>query len=310
MADIQRLTMHPAMPDGHALKGVLLVVAAVFMFALADVATKHLTMLYAVPLVVALRYLVNLVLLVAVLGPKHGRGLWRTQRTALVVLRGLCLAVGSLTMGLALRTMPVGETIAIVYLSPFAVMLLAGPLLGEKVSLFGWIGAGFGFLGVLLIVRPGGGLDPMGVTYSLINAAAATMYHLLTRILSRTESTAAMLVNTALVGTVVFCAMLLWTPIGPLPGAGDLGLVLLLGVLATMGHFLFTAAYREAPASLLAPVNYLHLVWGGVLGWLFFSHVPDTLGLTGIALVALSGIGLALWAHVSRRPIPAVLIEE
>lgn len=296
MAEVQRLALHPAMPVGHALKGVLLVVAAVFMFALADVATKYLTMLYAVPLVVALRYLVNLGLLVAVLGPKHGRGLWRTRRTGLVVLRGLCLAVGSLTMGLALRTMPVGETIAIVYLSPFAVMLLAGPLLGEKVSLFGWIGASIGFLGVLLIVRPGGGLDPLGVTYSLINAAAATMYHLLTRILSRTESTAAMLVITALVGVVVFGVLLLWTPLGPLPGTGDLGLVLLLGVLATLGHFLFTAAYREAPASLLAPVNYLHLVWGGVLGWIFFGHLPDGWSAAGMLLVAAAGMAIALRA--------------
>ena len=76
----------------------------------------------------------------------------------LVFLRGLCLALASLTMGLALRLMPVGETVAIVYLSPFAVMLLAIPLLGERVGPLGWTCAAVGFLGVLLIVRPGGGL--------------------------------------------------------------------------------------------------------------------------------------------------------
>lgn len=286
--------------EDHALKGVALVALAVLFFAFADVLTKHLTMLYAVPLVVALRNLVNLGLLAAVLGPKHGPGLWRTERTGLVMLRGLCLAVGSLTMGLALRTMPVGETIAIVYLSPFVVMMVAVPLLGEKVSAAGWIGAAFGFVGVLIIVRPGGGLDPMGVTYSLINAGAAAAYTLLTKVLARTETMVAMLFHTALVGLVIFGVMALWTPGGPLPTASDMGLVVALGVLATAGHFLFTAAYREAPASLLAPVNYLHLVWGGILGWLVFGHLPDGLSMVGMAMVALAGMAVALRAHLAR----------
>ena len=71
-------------------------------------------------------------------------------------------------------------------------------------------------------------------------------------------------------------------------------MMLLLGALATLGHFLFTAAYREAPASLLAPVGYLHLVWAGGLGLLIFGHVPDGWGLAGMALVCASGVAVAL----------------
>ena len=202
----------------------------------------------------------------------------------------------------ALRLMPVGETIAIIYLAPFAVMLLAIPFLGERVGPVGWIGATLGFAGVLLIVRPGGGLDPLGVTFALINAGLATAYHLLTRLLARSETTVALLYNTAIVGSVFFCLLALGD-IGALNmGLVDFALMALLGVLATLGHFLFTAAYREAPASLLAPINYLHLVWAGGLGLLVFGHMPDTVSLAGMALVCVAGAVVAFTV----RPRPAV----
>lgn len=287
-------------PTGNPIKGVTLVTLSVMLFALADVLTKHLTALYAIPLIIALRYLVNLVMLVAFLGPRHGRALWTTQRTGLVILRGACLAAASLTMGIALRYMPVGETVAIIYIAPILVMILAATLLGEKVSTAGWIGAALGFAGVLLIMRPGAGLDPIGVAFALINAVFASGYHLLTRVLSRTETTVALLVNTASVGTVAFGTMLLWTGIGPLPVGWDWALLLGLGGLATIGHFMFTAAYREAPASLLAPVNYMHLVWAGILGWLVFDHAPDGISIFGMALVAVAGIAVALRAGLAK----------
>ena len=112
-------------PQANALLGIGMVALATLFFAGADVLTKHLTPLYGVALVVSVRYLVNLGLIAAVWGPAQGRALWRTQRTALVVLRGLCLAGASLTLGLALKVMPVAESIAIIYLAPIAVMLVA-----------------------------------------------------------------------------------------------------------------------------------------------------------------------------------------
>lgn len=285
--------------SGSILKGVLLVVVATVTFALADVVTKHLTMLYAVPLVLAMRYGINLALLVITLGPRHGRALVTTRRTAIVLFRGASLAVASLTMGIALRYMPVGETVAIIYIAPIGVMLLAVPLLGERVSLSGWIGAAVGFLGVLLIVRPGAGLAPLGVIFALINAACAVAYHLLSRVLARTETTIAMQFYTALVGTVVFTSMLPWTDLSVWPVGAEVLPFLALGAFATLGHLLFTAAYREAPASLLAPVNYLHLVWAGLLGWLVFDHLPDQVTAFGMGLVTLSGGAVALRAHLS-----------
>ncbi|HWA19743.1 MAG TPA: DMT family transporter [Devosia sp.] len=287
--------------ESRPLLGIMLVVLATLAFASADTTTKHLAALYPAPVIVAIRYLVNVLLLVVFLGPRLGPRLWQVTRLWLVLARALCLAIAAITMALALRLMPVGEAIAIVYLAPILVMLLAMPILGERVSGIGWIGAAFGFIGVLLIARPGGNLDPLGVTFVLINAAVSTGYHLLTRMLSRTETTIAMLFHTAWLGAAIFCVLSIPEFPMPLPPTADIGLMLLVGVLMTLGHFLFTAAYREAPAAQLAPVNYVHLLWAGGLGWLVFGHIPDGWALVGMALVAGAGIVVALSTHLKQR---------
>ncbi len=279
--------------SGNALKGIGLIVAAVFIFALQDNLVKLLTASHPIALVMALRYAVNMLLLLAVFGYRSGTAMFRTTKTGLVILRGVCLAAGSFFMALALQRMPVAETVAIIYLQPFLVMIAAIPLLGEKVKPIGWIAAALGFIGVLLIARPGGGLDTLGVVYALLCAAVSVVYHLLTRSLAATETMEAMLLYTAATGTVLFGAALPFIPLGGGFSAIDSGFMLSLGVLATFGHFLFTAAYREAPASLLAPVNYLHLAFAALLGWIIFGHVPAHWSLVGMAMVLIAGW---LWA--------------
>lgn len=280
--------------EGRPLRGVALVVAATFLFAVADTLGKHLAMLYATSLILAARYGVNLLIVTAVMWPRHRAALWRTERTGLVILRGLCLAIASITMLLALRVMPVAETVAIIYITPVLVMLAAGTVLGERVSLWGWIGAGLGFAGVLLVARPGSGLDPWGVALALVNAVLATGYHLLTRVLARSETTMAMMFHTALVGTVVFSLLVAVLHSGEVPDLPDLGLMVSLGALATVAHLMFTSAYREAPASTLAPVNYMHIAFAAVLGALVFRQLPDALGFLGMGAIAAAGI-LAAW---------------
>lgn len=291
-------------PPGRPLVGVGLAALAVLSFAVSDVLTKHLAERHPVPVVMALRYALSLALLMVVLAPGMGAALWRVTRLGPVVLRGLILAVASLTMGHALRLMPVGETVAIIYLAPFAVLLLSAPVLGERVDRVAWLGAAAGFAGVLMILRPGGGLEPLGVVFALMNAGCAVAYSLMTRVLSRTETTLALLFHVTLTGSVVFGALAVpFLPQVALTGA-DLMAGLALGVAATLGHFLFTAAYREAPPSLLGPVTYLHLVWAAGLGWLVFAHVPDGLTVAGMAVVVVAGAATAWHAHRGRAVPP------
>lgn len=281
-------------PQGNPLKGVALVVAATFLFAVGDTLGKHLSMLYAATMVLSARYLINLILVLVTMWPRHRSAVWATQRTGLVILRGLLLAVATVTMLLALRVMPVAETVAIIYITPVLLMLASGPVLGEKVSVLGWICVALGFAGVLLIARPGSGLDSWGVLLCLLNAVLGTGYHLLTRVLTRTESTMSLLFHTALVGSVLSIGATLAIGAEPMPTLPDIGLILAYGTCATLGHLLLTTAYREAPASTLAPVNYTHIAFATLLGWLVFQQLPDALGFTGMALIAAAGL-MAAW---------------
>jgi drug/metabolite transporter (DMT)-like permease len=283
-----------ASPVSQPLKGVMLIALAVAVFAFVDAMTKHLASAWNVPLVVATRYIVNVLALTAVYAPSQGRALIATKRTGLVFVRALCLSAASLFAGLALTRMPVAETISIIFLSPFVVMILAIPLLGERVKPAGWIAAIIGFCGVLLIANPGNGLDPIGVFYAACCATVTVGYYLLSRVLATTESTMALLFHTALVGAVLFGLYLPWSLHGPLPGAFDFGLFIVIGLAATLGHYLFTAAFRLAPASLLAPANYLQLLWAGLIGWLVFDHVPTQISIIGMLMVGVAGAASAI----------------
>ena len=287
------------MHTNHTLRGLSLFMAGLVLFACMDTTIKYLTASYPVPLIAAVRYAVNLVLMTALLAPFHGREIARTKRTGLVIVRACVLALGTLAASFALQRMPVAETISIIFVAPIVVILASGPLLGERVSRSGYLAAATGFAGILLIARPGSGLDPVGVACALVAMATTSAYQLLSRVLTASESTTALLFYSALVGTILYGIAAPWFVGGPQPGLFDTMLLISVGAYGGLGHFLFTAAYRHAPASILAPANYAQLLWSALLGWLVFSHVPDQWALTGMAVIAGSGIIAALG---TRRP--------
>lgn len=283
----------PVVLHQNVFKGFLLVATGLFLFACMDTTTKYLAGHYNVPFVVAMRYITQCVLMFAVLAPRHSGHLIHTQRTGLVIVRSLSLCVASLFVGLALQRMPVAETTAINFLAPMLVVLLS-PLLNEKISRTGWIAVILGFMGVLLIVRPGSGLDILGVVFALFGVAANAAYQLLSRVLASTEKAVTLLFYTALIGSICFGLSLPWFWEHKLPSHLELALFLGMGVAGGLGHYLFTLAYRYAPASLLAPMLYLQLLWAGLLGWVIFDTTPDGLSVLGMCIVAASGLLIAL----------------
>jgi drug/metabolite transporter (DMT)-like permease len=294
------------MAHSHPLRGALYLLGGLLLFACMDTTVKYLTASYSVPLIFAVRYGVNLLLITALFAPRQGRHLVETRRTGLVLIRGACLAATSLAVGLALQRMPVAETTAISYVAPIIIVLAAGPLLGERVGWVGWTAAALGFAGVMLIVRPGAGLEPFGVVCALAGACVNAGYQLLSRLLATTERTRALLFYTALVGTLAFGAVVPWFLGNRAPTAWEVLLFLLVGTLGTIGHAFLTAAYSHADASLLAPMTYLQLLWAGLLGWLVFGHIPNGTSLLGMAIVAAAGVLIAL----KTRAPPTILSPD
>ena len=289
------------MSEHHPVRGALLFMTALALFACMDTVTKYLSQTHPVPLIVAARYLGNLLLMVGFLVPTHGREMIRTQRTGLVWVRGLCLALASLLIGFALQRMPVAETTAILFLSPILLVIVAGPFLGERVGPVGWVATVAGFAGVLLIARPGNGLVTSGVIFVLGAVAMNLSYQFLSRLLAASESTFALLFYTALAGSILYGITLPWFIEDRAPSLLEAVLFASLGLFGGVGHYLFTAAFRHAPASLLAPFNYVQLLWAALLGWLVFGHLPDEMSSLGMAIIVGSGV---LVAVKTGRPPP------
>lgn len=292
------------MTEPRPLTGVALMIAALLCFALLDATSKHLSQTYSVPLLVWARYTLHFLMMLVVLAPSMRWKLVATDKPVAQVVRGtLLVAVTGFAMA-AFRIMPLAETTAMLFVAPLFVVMMAGPILGERAGPIRWLAVIMGFGGTLLIARPGGSLSLTGVFLTLTAAVCYSLYQIQTRKLSATENTVTMLFYTAMMGTLVMTLGLPWFWGGPLPSALDALMIASLGLYGGTGHFLLIRAFRHAPASTLSPFQYTQLIWATLLGWGIYGQFPDRLSFLGMVIVVGSGLMVAL-AERRRRPQPA-----
>jgi drug/metabolite transporter (DMT)-like permease len=279
------------------LRGIGLMLAAVSTFSCLDATSKYLAALYAVPTIVWVRYVSQMLLMLAFLAPRLGRGLLRTSNLKLQLLRGAVLTASSLLFLTALSRMPLAEAASIAFMAPLFIAVLSGPVLHERVEGRTWVALAFGFGGVLLIVRPGGGLFTWVSVLPLASALMMAVYQLMTRRLAGRDASLTTLFYPALVGSVA--VPLVFPLVFPLsmsvPGnALHLAMFCALGVLGGVGHFFLIRAHFYAPPSILGPFMYGQLLTALLLGWLVFGQLPDGLAVAGMLLITASGLVLAI----------------
>lgn len=288
------------MTISRPLMGILLTCAAVLVFSTLDSLSKYLTGFNSVLMIVWVRYLSQSLLLAAWQLPRHGLRVLRVNCPGLQLLRGLSLLSISLLFLTALSHLPIGEATAVHFISPLLVILLAMPLLGERASLAHWLLVAVGFVGVLIIVRPGGGLLTPAMLLPVGSATCYAFYQLLTRRIGTRDSAAATNLITGLVGAIGMSLLLplFWTGLPPWP---QLLAMASLGLIAVCGHMLLTIAFQYSSPVLLAPFSYLQIFFSVLYGLLLFKHVPDGGSLLGMGVIALSGLGSAWLQGRSRR---------
>jgi drug/metabolite transporter (DMT)-like permease len=293
-------------PPSSPLRALAFLLSAQVFLALLDAASKWLAADMGIPLIAAVRHGTQVLLMLALLGPRLRGRLWRTRRPVEQIVRGLVLGAFSLTFVSSLRYLPQAEATAIIFVGPLVVMLLAGPLLGEHVGGARWLGALAGFVGMLVVVRPGGALAPLGVTFGVLAIVCNVAFQLLTRRLAVADDALTTLFISAVSAAMLSTLLLPWQAAwGGWPAALDTGQVatlLALGGLGALGQWLLLRAYFWAGASFLAPLSYLQLAWSGLTGWFFFAQAPDAVSAFGMGLIAISGIGVMAWeARAARR---------
>lgn len=285
------MSLKPLSGTNHPLKGIALMVVATFMFASHDAMSKYLSGFYPIILIVWARYLVHTLLMAGIFLPQSGLRVLRTRRPLLQVLRALCLLGVSLLFTTGLMFMPLAEATSVIFLAPLLVTALSGPLLGERVSIGQWVAVSVGFMGVLIIVHPGGDLFTPAVLLPLSAALCFSLYQLLTRRLSTVDSATTSNFLAGLVNTLVMSALVpfFWY----VPSFQHGLMMLALGGLGMAAHLLLTHAFRHAAPALLAPFGYVQIVFAGLLGLLIFGHTPDLTTLAGILVICLSGLAAA-----------------
>ncbi|WP_297770018.1 DMT family transporter [uncultured Roseovarius sp.] len=233
------------------------------------------------------------------------------------LVRSVLLLVATGCFFTALRFMPIADAIAIFFVEPFILTLLGGLLLGEPVGPRRYIACGVGFAGALLIIRPS--FQDVGAVALLpvVTAGCFAIYMILTRRMATRMHPITLQVYTGL-AALVLATPILWafdgSGVEPLDPAWPTGPVLWflvgLGVVATLSHVCLSFALSLAPASLLAPLQYLEIVAATVLGFYIFGDLPDAMSFAGIALIVASGLYVFLRERQigrrPRRPVPPV----
>jgi drug/metabolite transporter (DMT)-like permease len=192
-------------------------------------------------------------------------------------------------------------------MAPMFAILFSIPVLGERPTRARWLSAVGGFIGILILVRPGSAVFHPAAGLLVLAAISNALYQLLTRRLPG-DSAHTTLFYSALVGTV---GLTLALPFNELPAQVrwmDIVYMLLLGLLAGVGHGLLIAAFLRAPASLLAPFTYVNMLWATLYGWLIFGQLPDGFSALGMAIIVASGVALVLHErsrHVRIPPNPS-----
>jgi drug/metabolite transporter (DMT)-like permease len=277
-----------AMARRARLGGIALTCGAVATFACLDTTAKYLGRHIDVMQVVWARYTFALLLALIVSNPLSRPGLLRTARPALQIVRATILLGSTMLNFFALKYLRLDQLLAIMFSTPFVVAALSGPVLGEWVGPRRWAAIGAGFIGVLVVTRPGFGIVHPAAILAVLSTLTYAGYFLTTRVLSRSDSSETTLFYSNFVGAVLMLPVVpfFWTS----PAPWEFGLMVLAGALASFGHYMLIAAHRRAPASLLSSFIYSQLVWVIALGYAVFGDVPDAYTLGGAAIVIASGL--------------------
>lgn len=303
----------PTDPDIDAAKrrrarltGIALMCGAVASFACLDTTAKYLNGHMDTLQVVWARYTSAFLLALILSNPLTRPGLLRTTRPWLQFGRSLLLLGATVFNFFALRWLQLDQSLAIMFATPFIVAALSGPLLGEWVGPRRWAAIGVGFIGILVVTRPGfGGIHPAAVL-TVLGAICYALLGIVTRFLAGADSDETTLFYSNLTGAVVVIPILpfVWST----PAHWSIVVLMItMGLFASFGHYLLIVAHRLAPASVLSPFIYSQIIWMTALGYAVFSDVPNAWTLAGAAIVIASGLYLLYREHVRKgtvAPLP------
>ena len=280
--------------------GIVLLIFSACVLSGLDASGKWI-MAAGLPLLVVcwVRYVIHLCLALALVLPVKGLHALRTRRPRDQVLRGAFMLASTLSFFTTLSRLPQAEATAINFLAPLLMLALAPWILKEPTRVSRWIAAAVGFTGVLIIIRPGGELDIIGVGFGLLTACLVAAQSIATRRVA-VDDFLTTLIWSGAVGSLVLSIALPFALPSALPILASFGplhwiVLCCTGLWGCLGHLLQIKAFQNAPASMLAPFVYFQIIAAAGLGWAIWGQFPDLLTWIGIAVICVSGIGIGTY---------------
>ncbi len=273
------------------LRGALWLLLASVLFSIMVVFIKLLDGRISVFQIIFVRQCLAVTLL-APLFVRHGTDVWRTQRPMLHVFRGVVGLAGMSCGFYAVALLPLADVTAISFTRSLFMPVMAIVILHEVVGPRRWSAIAIGFLGVLIMLRPGAdGIGP-AATFAILSAVLASLASICIRLLARTETTVSMMGYPAVVIALgsLGPALVTWIT----PTWHDMHLLGLVALFGTLGQWCLIPAFRHAETGVLAPVDYSRLVFAAVFGFVVFAEVPSPSTLAGALLIVLSTLYIVL----------------
>ena len=282
------MTVATETSSSGVLKGISAVLLGVFIFSSVDAIAKWLGGLGFHPTqIVMMRYCFGIV--------PVGVALWmsrdvvlKSDKAVLHVVRGLLMCCALLQFFWGLKYIPLADAMAVAFTAPLFITALSVPVLREAVGAHRWAAVGIGFLGMLIILRPGFSSFQPEALFIVSSALTFAFGVVITRLLTTTES------NTTIFTYTTLIAIVAMTPFGlstwQSPELMHWGMFAVVGMFGGLAHYLVIVAYRHAPAAVNSPFEYTGLIWGSLLGWIFWRDVPDFWVWVGAGVIALAGV--------------------
>jgi drug/metabolite transporter (DMT)-like permease len=287
--------------------GMVSLVLGIMVFSIQDAILKFLSSAYPVTEAIVFRCAMALPLLLAFVWLETGRLSLKSRNFMAVVLRGLILLVAYTTYYMALPALPLAEAVALFFISPIIVTLLAALILRETVTPATWLAVIVGFAGVLVILQPGSALFEPAALFSIASAAAYALSMIIARKIGGTETASVMAFYQNIVyllGAAAMAAII--AQAGPQsavhpsidflvrpwvwPTPRDALLMAACGIIAAFGAFLLTHAYRSAQAKFVTVFEYTGMIWGPLWGFLVFAEIPRWTTIAGMLLIFAAGL--------------------
>ncbi len=294
--------MSPAKAEAsRTLTGIALAVCGWAAFSAQDAIVKWLVVKLPVPEVLFARSVMIVLLASVVVRRRDLNALMQRRNFMAVGSRALLIFVAWLAYYSASRSLQLAELVTLYFAAPLFVVAMSHPILGEIVGPWRWLATIVGFGGVLIAADLSGAPNVWPALLALFAALSWAGTTILARNLSQAVSTAALMVGSNLI-FVVACGLA-----GPFlfiwPDAFSLGLIVVLGLVGSVGQYFLFEGLRRAPASALAPFEYTSLAWAILWGWAIFGDFPTRHVLIGATIILCSGLFMLLIE--SRRHIAA-----